>query len=79
MARFGRLDAAEDMLREAISFAEANQVHQVVFQAQTALSAVRSTPRPAGPFVAPAPWTLEEIAPVVATISELRKAAVAAQ
>ena len=79
MIRFGRLDAAEDILREAVSFAQANQVHQVVFQAQTALSAVRSTPRPAGPFVAPTQWTLEEIAPVVASISELRKAAVAAQ
>jgi tetratricopeptide (TPR) repeat protein len=79
MARFGRVEAAEDMLREAVSFAEANQVNQVAFQAQTALSAVRSTPRPAGPFVAPAQWTLEEIAPVIASISELRKAAVTAQ
>ena len=79
MARFGRMDAAEDTLREAISFAEANQVHNVVFQAERALSSIRSTPRPAGPFVAPAPWTLEEIAPVIATISELRKATAAAQ
>ncbi|HMF88630.1 MAG TPA: hypothetical protein VK575_11185 [Gemmatimonadaceae bacterium] len=79
MARFGRTDAAERVLRDAIAFAEANQVHQIAFQAQTALSAVRSTPRPAGPFVAPAAWTLEEIAPVVATISNMRKAAVAAQ
>jgi tetratricopeptide (TPR) repeat protein len=79
LARFGRADAAEDALRQAISFAEANQVHQVAFQSQSALSAVRSTPRPAGPFVAPAAWTPEEIAPVIATISELRKAAVAAQ
>ncbi|HKH00427.1 MAG TPA: hypothetical protein VKB08_06875 [Bradyrhizobium sp.] len=79
MARFGRVDAAEDILHEAISFAEANQVHQVAFQAQTALGAVRSTPRPAGPFVAPAAWTLEDVAPVIASISELRKATVAAQ
>jgi hypothetical protein len=79
MARFGRMDAAEDTLREAISFAETNQVHNVVFQAERALSSIRSTPRPAGPFVAPAPWTLEEIAPVIATISELRKATAAAQ
>jgi tetratricopeptide (TPR) repeat protein len=79
LARFGRTDAAESVLQEAIAFAEMNQVHQVVFQAQSALSAVRSTPRPAGPFVAPTPWTLEEIAPVVATISSMRKAAVTAQ
>jgi tetratricopeptide (TPR) repeat protein len=79
MARFGRIEAAEATLREAISFAETNQVHQVVFQAQTVLGTVRSTPRPAGPFVAPTSWTLEEIAPVVASISDLRKAAVAAQ
>jgi tetratricopeptide (TPR) repeat protein len=79
MARFGRVEEAEDILRQAISFGESNQVHQVVFQAQEALSAVRSTPRPAGPFVAPAGWSLEQIAPVIASISELRKAAVAAQ
>ena len=79
MARFGRMDAAENTLRDAISFAEANQVHNVVFQAESVLSSIRSTPRPAGPFVAPAPWTLEEIAPVIATISELRKATAAAQ
>jgi len=79
LSRFGRADAAEATLREAISFAEANQVHQVAFKAQSALAAVRSTPRPAGPFVAPVQWTPQEIAPVVATISELRKTAVAAQ
>jgi tetratricopeptide (TPR) repeat protein len=79
MARFGRTDAAENALREAISFAEENQVHNVVFQAESALAAIRSTPRPAGPYVAPTQWTMDEIAPVVATISELRKAAVAAQ
>ena len=79
LARFGRVEAAEEILREAVAFAEANQVHQVAFKSQTVLAGVRSTPRPAGPFAAPAPWTPEEIAPVVATISELRKAAVAAQ
>lgn len=79
LSRFGRADAAEETLREAISYAEANQVHQVAFKAQSVLAAVRSTPRPAGPFVAPVQWTAEELAPVVATISELRKTAVAAQ
>jgi tetratricopeptide (TPR) repeat protein len=79
LARFGRADAAEDVLRESISFAEANQLHQVVFKSQSALSAVRTAPRPAAPFVVPVQWTREEFAPVVATISELRKATVAAQ
>ena len=79
LARFGRVEAAEKVLREAISFAEANQVNEVAFKSQTVLSSVRSTPRPAGPFVAPVQWSPQEIAPVIATISELRKAAVAAQ
>jgi len=79
LSRFGRADAAETTLREAISYAEANQVHQVAFKAQSALAAVRSTPRPAGPFVAPVQWSPQEIAPVVATISALRKSAMAAQ
>jgi tetratricopeptide (TPR) repeat protein len=79
LGRFGRVEAAENVLREAISFADANQVHQIAFKSQAALSAIRSTPRPAGPFVVPVQWSPEEIAPVIATISELRKAAVAAQ
>jgi tetratricopeptide (TPR) repeat protein len=78
LTRFGRMDEAEDVLREAISFAEANQVHQVVFKAQTALSAVRTAPRATTPFAVPSQWTPEEVAPVIRTISELRKAAVAA-
>jgi hypothetical protein len=79
LVRFGRLEAAEQALREAAAFAQANQVHQVVFKSQDVLAGVRSTPRPAGPFAAPASWIPEEVAPVVATISELRKAALAAQ
>jgi tetratricopeptide (TPR) repeat protein len=78
LTRFGRMDEAEAVLREAISFAEANQVHQVVFKAQTALSAVRTAPRATTPFAVPSQWTPEEVAPVIRTISELRKAAVAA-
>lgn len=78
LTRFGRNDEAEEVFREAISFAEANQVHQVVFKAQSALSEVRSTPRPATPFAVPNHWNAEDIAPVIHTISELRKTAVAA-
>lgn len=78
LTRFGRIDEAENVFHEAISFAEANQVHQVVFKAQGALSTVRSVPRTSVPFAAPTQWTAEEVAPVVRTISELRKAAMAA-
>ncbi|HEV2038037.1 MAG TPA: hypothetical protein VGQ96_05455 [Candidatus Eremiobacteraceae bacterium] len=77
-ARFGRNEAAEEALKEAATFAEANQIHQVGFEAQTALSAVRSATRPPAPFVPASQWTPEEIAPVLLTISELRKATVAA-
>ncbi len=78
LTRFGRFDEAEVALRDAVAFAEANQVHQVVFKAQSALSNVRSAHRPVAPFAAPTPWTSDDVAPVIQTISELRKAAVAA-
>ena len=46
MNRLGRRDASEEALNEAISFAEANQIHQVSFKAQSALSAIRTAARP---------------------------------
>jgi tetratricopeptide (TPR) repeat protein len=73
----GRHEAAEEALQEAISFAEANQIHQVSFRAQTALSAVRKS-TPTKQFVAPPTWVPEEVGSVVRAISELRKTAVAA-
>lgn len=73
-----RRDAAEEALQEAISFAEANQIHQVSFKAQTTLAAIRSAPQPTKPFLAPPSWVPEEINNVVRAMSELRKAAVAA-
>ncbi len=76
MHSLGRHDAAEEALREAISFAEANQIHQVSFQAQTALSALRTSPTKA--VVLPPSWVPEEVDTVVRAISELRKTAVAA-
>ena len=78
MDRLGRRDASEDALKEAISFAEANQIHQVSFKAQSALSAVRSATRTNKPFVAPPTWVPEELSTVVRAMSELRKTAVAA-
>jgi tetratricopeptide (TPR) repeat protein len=78
MDRLDRRDAAEDALKEAISFADANQIHQVSFKAQSALSAVRSATRTNKPFVAPPTWVPEEVSAVARAMSELRKTAVAA-
>jgi len=78
MDRLGRRDASEDALKEAIAFADANQIHQVSFKAQSALSAVRSAARSNKPFVAPPTWVPEEVSAVVRAMSELRKTAVAA-
>jgi len=77
MHHLGRHEAAEEALQEAISFAEANQIHQVSFQAQAALPAVR-TSAPTKPVVPPPAWVPEEVGTVVRAISELRKTAVAA-
>ena len=78
MNRLGRREASEEALKEAISFAEANQIHQVSFKAQSALSAVRSTTLPDKAFVAPPTWAPEEVSAVVRAMSELRKTTVAA-
>jgi hypothetical protein len=78
MDRLGRRDASEDALKEAISFADANQIHQVSFKAQVALSAVRAVPPPTKPFVAPPTWVPEEVSTVVRAMSEMRKTAEAA-
>jgi len=78
MNRLGRSDASEEALNEAISFANANQIHQVSFKAQSALSTIRGASRPNKPFVAPPSWVPEEVNTVVRAMSELRKTAVAA-
>jgi tetratricopeptide (TPR) repeat protein len=77
MQRFGRVEAAEQALREAIAYSEANQIHQVLFKAQTALSNVRADSG-AAPFPAPPVWVPEEIGTVARAISDLRKIAAAA-
>jgi tetratricopeptide (TPR) repeat protein len=78
MNTLGRCDAAVEALNEAISFAEANQIHQVSFKAQAALIAIRSVPPKTRPFVAPPTWVPEEVSAAVRTLSELRKTTVAA-
>jgi len=77
-ARLGRYEAAEDALREASTFANANQIHQVAFKAQSALENVRTTPRANPPYAPPTGWVPEDVGDVIRGISELRKAAVAA-
>jgi tetratricopeptide (TPR) repeat protein len=76
--RFGRIEAAEKALREAITFSGSNEIYQVVFKAQSALDVVLSA-RPGGAtFTAPPSWVPEEVSAVARAISDLRKAAVAA-
>jgi hypothetical protein len=78
LQRFGRQDAAIEVLEEAVQFAESNQIHQISFKAQTALVNVRSNPR-VQPTFRPSPtWVPDDVGAVARAISELRKAAVAA-
>ena len=79
LERLNRLDEAEKALEEAVAFAGLNQIHEIEFKAQAALSALRSAPRStASSFVAPPSWVPEEVVSVAHAISDLRKAAVAA-
>jgi tetratricopeptide (TPR) repeat protein len=77
-ARFGRYAAADETLQEASTFAEANQIHQVAFKAQSALGNVRSSAGLSSKFTAPPAWVPEDVNAVIRGISDLRKAAVAA-
>jgi tetratricopeptide (TPR) repeat protein len=74
--RFGRYDAAADAFRDATSFAEANQIHQVAFKAQAALDAVErgAAKATSAPSVT---WVPDEVNEVARGISDLRKSAVA--
>ncbi len=78
LSRFGRQDAAVEALKEAQSFAESNQIHQVAFKAQDALAEVRSAPRAVPSFTPSPAWLADDVGAVVRAISELRKKAVAA-
>jgi tetratricopeptide (TPR) repeat protein len=76
--RFGRQDAAIEALEEAVTFAESNQIHQIAFKAQDALTAVRSAPRILPNFTVHPAWVPDDVGTVVRAISELRKSAVTA-
>jgi tetratricopeptide (TPR) repeat protein len=78
MSRLGRLETAQESLKEAISFADANMINQVSFKAQTSLASLRKIPPSSKPFVAPPAWVPEEVNTVVRAMSDLRKTAVAA-
>jgi len=78
MYRLGRSETAQESLQEAISFADANQIHQVSFKAQSALAKVRSTPRAPTTFTPAPAWVPEEVNSVVRAMAELRKTAAAA-
>jgi tetratricopeptide (TPR) repeat protein len=77
LERFGRYEAAEQVLTEAVEYAVANQIFAVSFKAEEALIAVRSrtvrhTPMPTFTHVP------QEVLAAAHAISELRKAALIA-
>lgn len=80
LIHFGRFEYAEAVLNEATEYASANQVHPVVFRAESALrvlaSTVRSVRHAASTpvFVQPT----EEVLEVARSITRLREAALAA-
>jgi tetratricopeptide (TPR) repeat protein len=76
--RFGRIEAAEGVLREAIAFCESNEIHQVAFKAQSALDIVLFAPHVGLTYAAPPCWVPEDVSAVARAVSDLRKAAVAA-
>jgi tetratricopeptide (TPR) repeat protein len=76
LERFGRYEAAERAIEEAIAYAGANQIHSVTFRAEEVLAAVRAKSRKS----APAPvftGVPQEVLAAAHAISELRKAALA--
>jgi tetratricopeptide (TPR) repeat protein len=74
LERFGRYEAAQQALDEAIAYTSANQIHAVSFKAEEVLAAVRTKSR----TLAPAPvfdQVPQEILAAAHAVSELRKAA----
>jgi tetratricopeptide (TPR) repeat protein len=79
LALFGKHEAAEEDLRAAVSFAASNQFHQVAFEAEAALSKLktsRTETRREKFAPVPATWS-EDLSHVVAGLSHLREAAFA--
>jgi hypothetical protein len=80
LAAFGKHDAAEENLRAAVSFATDNQLHQIAFEADAALSTLHASQNEARREKASrgrATWS-EDLSHVVAGLSHLREAAFAA-
>jgi tetratricopeptide (TPR) repeat protein len=80
LIHFGRFEYAEAALNEAIDYASANQIHKVVFQAESALKALASTAnsvRRAASKSVPFQPT-QEVLEVARSITRLREAALAA-
>jgi hypothetical protein len=77
LERFGRYEAAEQALTEAVDYAAANQIFAVTFKAEKALTGVRSRSvrNAAVPTFEPLP---QEVLAAAHAISELRKAALTA-
>jgi tetratricopeptide (TPR) repeat protein len=77
--RFGRYEAAEQALRAAIQVASANQLHQIAFEAEAALTRLQVSRREARKesLRAPVTWS-EDISHVVVGLTHLREAAFAA-
>ena len=79
LATFGKYGEAEENLRAAVSFAADNQLHQIAFEADAALSRLHATQSEARREKAsrvPATWS-EDLTHVVAGLSHLREAAFA--
>ena len=80
LIQFDRFESAEAALNEAMEYASANQVHKVVFQAESALktlaSTVTSVRRAASKSVFAQPT--QELLEVARSITRLREAALAA-
>jgi hypothetical protein len=77
LAAFGKHGEAEEYLRAAVSFAAENQLHQVAFEADAALSRLQTEARREKASRAPATWS-EDLSHVVTGLSQLREAAFAA-
>jgi hypothetical protein len=76
--RFGAFEPAAEALNDAVAFAEANEIYQVSFKAQAALTRLRSVDRSTTIFTPPPAWMPTEVESVVRALSDLRKTAVAA-
>jgi hypothetical protein len=77
LEQFGRYEAAEQVLCEAVDYSNANQIHQVSFKAQSSLSELRTSPRAQPTFTPPPAWVPEEVNSAARAIAELRKTATA--